>query len=327
MTRVLVTGGAGYIGSHACKMLADAGYEPITFDNFKTGWHDAVQYGPKVEGDLRDPAAVEGALRRYQPEVVMHFAALIEVGASVTNPAEYWANNFQSAQCLLDAMVATNTQKLIFSSTCAVNGDLDGIEINERSPINPASPYGATKAAVEMMIAGYERAYDLRTLTFRYFNVAGADPDAKIGEHHQPETHLIPLVIQALQGKRDALSVFGTDYDTRDGTCVRDYVHVIDLVRAHIAAIPYLDQAQRERVLCLGTGSGMTVNEILNVAKEFSGREVPHRLTERRPGDPASLVCASELALRELNWSPTHSNASRIFEDAWRWHQQDGYET
>lgn len=327
MKRILVTGGGGYIGSHACKALAAMGYEPVTFDNFQTGWHDAVQFGPRIEGDLRDRAAIETALREVRPEAVLHFAALIEVGASVHDPAGYWANNFLSAQTLFDAMVATGTQKIVFSSTCAVNGDLDGVEVDETSPINPASPYGATKAAVELMLKDYVRAYGLKALAFRYFNVAGADPAAQVGEHHQPETHLIPLVIQAIRGTRGALKVFGTDYPTRDGTCVRDYVHVLDLVQAHIEAISYLDRPEEARVplICLGTGRGMTVREIIEAAERVTGEAVPHELTERRPGDPASLVCGSRLAKQELGWEPVNSTPEQMIGDAWRWHQRAGY--
>ncbi|OSP54091.1 UDP-glucose 4-epimerase GalE [Pseudoruegeria sp. SK021] len=327
MARVLVTGGGGYIGSHACKVLAAAGYEPVTFDNFGTGWRDAVRFGPVIEGDLRDRDAIEAALREVRPEAVLHFAARIEVGASVKDPAGYWANNFSSAQSLFDAMVATGTGKLVFSSTCAVNGDLDGVEIDETSPINPESPYGATKAAVELMLQGYVRAYGLQALTFRYFNVAGADPEAELGEQHQPETHLIPLVIQAIRRDRAALKVFGTDYPTRDGTCVRDYVHVRDLVAAHVAAIPYLDRPAAARVplICLGTGRGMTVKEIIKAAEAITGAPVPHEMTDRRPGDPASLICGSALARQELNWEPVHSTPEQMIGDAWRWHQRPGY--
>lgn len=325
MARVMVTGGGGYIGSHACQALAAAGHEPVTFDNFRTGWHDAVQFGPAIEGDLRDRDAIERALRDVRPDAVLHFAALIEVGASVGDPAGYWANNFLSAQSLFDAMVATGVDKLVFSSTCAVNGDLDGVEIDETSPINPASPYGATKAAVELMLQGYVRAYGLRALTFRYFNVAGADPAARIGEHHRPETHLIPLVIDAIRGDRGALKVFGTDYDTRDGICVRDYVHVLDLVAAHVAALAYLDRADRVPLLCLGTGRGMTVREIIAAAEAVTGEKVPHDLAPRRPGDPASLVCGSALARQELGWTPVHSTPEQMIGDAWRWHQRAGY--
>lgn len=327
MGRVLVTGGGGYIGSHACKALVAAGHAPVTFDNFRTGWRDAVQFGPAIEGDLRDRDAIERALRDVRPDAVLHFAALIEVGASVADPAGYWANNVQSAQTLFDAMVATGTDKLVFSSTCAVNGDLDGVDIDETSPINPASPYGATKAAVEMMLQGYVRAYGLRALTFRYFNVAGADPAAQVGEHHRPETHLIPLVLQAIRGGRGPLKVFGTDYPTRDGTCVRDYVHVQDLVAAHVAAIPYLDRADRVPLMCLGTGHGMTVHEIIRAAEAVTGAQVPHEIAARRPGDPASLVCGSGLAQRALGWVPAHSTAEQMIGDAWRWLQRAGYQT
>ena len=325
MTRILVTGGGGYIGSHACKALADAGYEPVAFDNFRTGWHDAVQFGPKIEGDLRDRNAIEDALRATKPAAVLHFAALIEVGASVIDPASYWSNNVLSAQTLFDAMVATGTDRLVFSSTCAVNGDIDGRTIDEASPFAPQSPYGASKAAVEMMLAGYVRAYGLRALTFRYFNVAGADPAARIGENHVPETHLIPLAIQALRGTCPPLKVFGTDYPTRDGTCVRDYVHVCDLVDAHVAALTYLNRDTRVPVICLGTGHGMTVKEIIETAAVVTGQPVPHDLAPRRAGDPASLVCGSELARRELGWIPKASTPERLIGDAWRWHQGPGY--
>lgn len=325
MTRIVVTGGGGYIGSHACKALAAAGYDPVTFDNFKTGWHDAVQFGPYIEGDLRDRDAIERVLREVRPEAVLHFAALIEVGASVKDPAGYWANNFLSAQALFDAMVATGVSKLVFSSTCAVNGDLDGVEIDETSPINPEFPYGATKAAVELMLAGYVRAYGFKALTFRYFNVAGADPAAQIGEYHQPETHLVPLVIQAICRDRAALKIFGDDYPTRDGTCVRDYVHVLDLVNAHVAAIPYLDREDRVPLMCLGTGRGMTVREIIQAAEAVTGKSVPHEMAARRSGDPASLVCGSALAERELGWVPTHSTPEQMIGDAWRWHQRADY--
>lgn len=325
MARILVTGGGGYIGSHACKALALAGHEPVTFDNFRTGWRDAVRFGPVIEGDLRDRALIETVMRDVRPEAVLHFAALIEVGASVYDPASYWANNFLSAHTLFDAMVATGCQKLVFSSTCAVNGDLDGVEASEASPIGPLSPYGATKAAVELMLQGYVQAYELRALTFRYFNVAGADPDAEIGEHHQPETHLVPLVLQAVRGSRGPLKVFGEDYATRDGTCVRDYVHVCDLVDAHVAAIDYLDRDTRVPLMCLGTGHGMTVREIIAAAEAATGETVPYEIALRRAGDPASLVCGSELAKRELGWVPARSTPDQMIIDAWRWHQRAGY--
>lgn len=325
MAKILVTGGGGYIGSHACKMLAEAGHEPVTFDNFETGWIDAVKFGPYIKGDLRDRASIESALREVKPEAVMHFAALIEVGASVKDPSSYWNNNFLSAISLFDAMVATGVGKLVFSSTCAVNGDLDGVLLDETAPFNPMSPYGASKAAVEMMLAGYVRAYGLRALTFRYFNVAGADPAAEIGEHHMPETHLVPLVLEAVRGSRDGMKVFGDDYPTRDGTCVRDYVHVVDLVRAHIAALDYLDREERVPVLCLGTGTGYTVSEIINAAERVTGSPVPHEISARRDGDPASLVCGSELAQRELSWTPELSTPEQMIDDAWRWSQRGRY--
>lgn len=325
MRNILVTGGAGYIGSHACAALAAAGYTPVSFDNLHTGWREAVQFGPLITGDLRDRAAIEAALRQVQPVAVLHFAALIEVGASMRTPAEYWDNNVGGTRTLLEAMRATGVDRLIFSSTCAVNGDLDGQLMSEDLPFAPASAYGATKAAAEMMLSDYARAYGLRTLALRYFNVAGADPQARIGEFHQPETHLIPLVLQAVRGERAALKVFGADYPTRDGTCIRDYIHVCDLADAHVSAIDYLARDSRVPVICLGTGQGMSVREIIAAAAEVTGQSVPHEMAPRRPGDPASLVSGSERARAELGWVPARSTPDQMIGDAWRWHQGPGY--
>ncbi len=327
MANILVTGGAGYIGSHACKALAAAGHTPIAYDNLKTGWRDAVQFGPLVEGDLRDRAALEAALTEWRPAAVLHFAALIEVGASVHDPARFWNNNVLGTMGLLDAMAATGVDRLVFSSTCAVNGDLDGVEVDETTPFGAISPYGTTKTAAEMMIADYARASDLRALRFRYFNVAGADPDAQVGEHHEPETHLIPVTLQAVRGTRPSLKIFGDDYATRDGTCLRDYVHVCDLVDAHVAAIDYLERDTRAPVLCLGTGRGLTVREIIEASEAVTGETVPHEMAPRRAGDPASLVCGSELARAELGWIPERSTPQQMIGDAWRWHQRAGYKS
>jgi UDP-glucose 4-epimerase len=256
----------------------------------------------------------------------MHFAALIEVGVSVREPDTFWKNNVTGTMSLLDAMVATGLRKIVFSSTCAVNGDQDGVMLDETSGFAPASPYAASKFAVEHMLHDYGTAFGIRHLAFRYFNVAGADDQAKIGEHHRPETHLIPLILDAIEGKRDALSVFGQDYPTRDGTCVRDYVHVEDLADAHIKGLQYLERDERVPVLTLGTGDGFTVREVMEAAAAVTGKPVPASDAPRRAGDPASLVCGSKLAGQELGWTPDRSNLKRMIADAYRWHQSGHYE-
>lgn len=325
MATVLVTGGAGYIGSHACKALAAAGHTPVTYDNLKNGWRDAVQFGPLEEGDLLDTAHLTEVMKKHQPDAVMHFAALIEVGVSVREPDEFWKNNVAGSMSLLDAMVAADLKKIVFSSTCAVNGDQDGVMLDETSGFAPASPYASSKAAVEHMLNDYGEAFGIRHLAFRYFNVAGADDGANIGEYHQPETHLIPLILDAIDGKRDALSVFGQDYPTRDGTCVRDYVHVEDLADAHVLGLDYLDQEERVPVLTLGTGSGFTVREVMEAAAKVTGKPVPASDAPRRAGDPASLVCGSNLATEVLGWKPHRSTLERMITDAYRWHQSGHY--
>lgn len=326
MAVILVTGGAGYIGSHACKALAAAGHTPVTYDNLKNGWRDAVQFGPLEEGDLLDTDRLIDVIKKHKPDAVMHFAALIEVGVSVREPDTFWKNNVAGTMSLLDAMVATGMRKIVFSSTCAVNGDQDGVMLDERSGFAPASPYAASKAAVEHMLHDYGVAFGIRHLAFRYFNVAGADEQAKVGEHHRPETHLIPLILDAIEGKRDALSVFGQDYPTRDGTCVRDYVHVEDLADAHVLGLAYLDRDERVPVLTLGTGDGFTVREVMQTAAEVTGKPVPASDAPRRAGDPASLVCGSKLAGQELGWEPKRSNLKRMIGDAYRWHQTGHFE-
>lgn len=326
MAVILVTGGAGYIGSHACKALAAAGHTPVTYDNLKSGWRDAVQFGPLEEGDLLDTDRLIDVIKKHKPDAVMHFAALIEVGVSVREPDSFWKNNVTGSMSLLDAMVATGMRKIVFSSTCAVNGDQDGVMLDETSGFAPASPYAASKFAVEHMLHDYGVAFGIRHLAFRYFNVAGADDQGNIGEHHRPETHLIPLILDAIEGKRDALSVFGQDYPTRDGTCVRDYVHVEDLADAHVLGLEYLDREDRAPILTLGTGDGFTVREVMEAAAEVTGKPVPATDAPRRAGDPASLVCGSKLAGQELGWSPARSNLKRMIGDAYRWHQSGHFD-
>ncbi len=321
MATVLVTGGAGYIGSHACKALKAAGHLPVTYDNLGNGWREAVQFGPLEEGDLLDTDRLVDVMRKHKPDAVMHFAALIEVGVSVREPDAFWKNNVAGSISLLDAMVKAGVSKIVFSSTCAVNGDQDGVLLDESSGFAPASPYAASKAAVEQMLHDYGVAFGIRHLAFRYFNVAGADDQARIGENHQPETHLIPLILEAIEGKRAALSIFGQDYPTRDGTCVRDFVHVEDLADAHVLGLAYLEHETRVPVLTLGSGDGFTVREVMDAAAAVTDKPVPAEDAPRRAGDPASLVCGSHLARELLGWEPKRSTLERMISDAYRWHQ------
>lgn len=326
MTTVLVTGGAGYIGSHACKMLAREGYTPVTFDNLATGWQDAVKFGPFEKGDLRDRARLDEVFATYQPTAVMHFAALSQVGESMNQPGRYWRNNVEGSLTLLEAAVGGGAQNLVFSSTCATYGDQDNVVLDEDCAQYPINAYGASKRAIEDMLRDFEAAHGLRHVIFRYFNVAGCDPEAEVGEFHQPETHLIPLVLDSIAGKRDALTIFGTDYDTPDGTCIRDYVHVMDLVEAHIRGLKWLEQGKESRVFNLGTGAGFSVREVIDEAHVVTNREVPVIEGPRRPGDCTKLVSGSTRAEEELGWTPQRSKMRQMIEDAWRWHQTGTYE-
>ena len=261
---VLVTGGAGYIGSHACKALAAAGYVPVTLDNLSTGWRDAVKFGPFVGADLLDRAALDAAFAEHKPVAVLHFAALSQVGEAMAEPGKYWRNNVSGSLNLIEAAIDAGCPDFVFSSTCATYGDRDGEVLDEDTPQAPLNAYGASKRAIEDMLADFGASHGLRSVIFRYFNVAGADPDGEVGEHHRPETHLIPLILDAVDGKRDALTVHGTDYPTPDGTCIRDYVHVLDLAHAHIAALDYLRGEERpHRTFNVGTGEGSSVLEVI----------------------------------------------------------------
>jgi len=322
---VLVTGGAGYIGAHACKALARAGYRPVTFDNLATGWEGAVKFGPLFRGDLMDRASIDAALAKHRPVAVMHFAALSLVGESMRDPGTYWRVNVNGALNLIEATVAAGIRHFIFSSTCATYGDQDGVVLDEETPQRPINAYGASKKAIEEILRNFEAAHGLQSVIFRYFNVAGADPDGEIGEQHEPETHLIPLMLEAVAGKRPALTLHGDDYPTRDGTCVRDYVHVSDLADAHVLGLDWLRQGKGSRVFCLGTGSGFSVREVVDHARAVTNRDVPVVLGARRPGDAASLVSGSARALSELGWHPHRSNLTQMIRDAWRWSQSEGY--
>lgn len=325
MKNVLVTGGAGYIGSHACKALKEAGYTPVTYDSLITGWQEAVKFGPLEQGDLLDRARLDEVFAQYQPVAVIHFAALSLVAESTQNPGLYWRNNVYGSLNLIEACVAAGCMNFVFSSTCAIFGDQDNVVLNEDSEKNPINAYGASKRAIEDMLRDFEAAFGLRHVIFRYFNVAGADPEGEVGEFHQPETHLVPLLLDAIDGKRDALTINGTDYDTEDGTCIRDYVHVSDLADAHVLGLNWLLEDKGSRVFNLGTGTGFSVREVLDHGQMVTNRIVPFVEGPRRPGDCRKLVSGSELAKEELGWNPLRSNMRQMITDAWRWHQSGHY--
>ncbi len=325
MSNILVTGGAGYIGSHACKVLKAAGYTPVTYDNLCTGWEEAVKFGPFERGDLNDRARLDQVFAKYQPAAVMHFAALSQVGESIQQPGLYWRNNVAGSLTLLDAAVDAGCLNFVFSSTCATYGDQDNVVLDEACAQNPINAYGASKRAIENMLRDFETAHGLRHVIFRYFNVAGADPEAEVGEFHQPETHLVPLVLDAVAGKRAALTINGSDYDTPDGTCIRDYVHVLDLVEAHVLGLKWLEAGKGTDVFNLGTGSGFSVREVIDQACTVTGRKVPVIEGPRRAGDCTKLVSGSTRAQAELGWKPTRSEMRTMIADAWRWHQTGHY--
>lgn len=325
MSNILVTGGAGYIGSHACKALKAAGYTPVTYDNLSTGWEDAAKFGPFEQGDLTDRERLDQIFAAYQPTAILHFAALSQVGESMRDPGMYWHNNVSGSLTLFQAAVAAGCLNVVFSSTCATYGDQDNVVLDENSAQHPINAYGASKRAIEDMLRDFQNAYGLNHVIFRYFNVAGADPEAEVGEFHQPETHLIPLILDAIDGKRDALTIFGTDYDTQDGTCIRDYVHVMDLVDAHILGLKWLEDSKGCDVFNLGTGTGFSVREVMRQAQAVTGKDVPFIEGPRRPGDCTKLVSGSDRAEADLGWTPKRSTLEHMIGDAWRWHQTGHY--
>jgi len=317
---VLVTGGAGYIGGHACKALAKAGYAPVAMDNLVHGHRSAVRWGPFVHGDLADGALVRRVLREHRIKAVMHFAAYAYVGESMQEPGKYFENNFGNSVRLLEAMRVEGVKVLVFSSTCATYGNPRTLPIGEGHPQHPVNPYGESKLFVERMLARFGAAHGLRYAALRYFNAAGADADGELGEDHDPETHLIPLVIGAAQGRLPHVSIFGTDYPTPDGTAVRDYVHVTDLASAHVSALRRLQAGKECLQFNLGTGRGHSVREVIRMVEDVGGCRVPVKEAPRRPGDPAELVAASNLAGEILGWVPRHSDLRNIVTTAWQWH-------
>lgn len=321
----MVTGGAGYIGSHACKALARAGYTPVACDNLVYGHAWAVRWGPLEHGDISERAWLDELITRYRPAAVMHFAAYAYVGESVQDPGKYYRNNVAGTLTLLEAMRDHGVQHFIFSSTCATYGIPERLPISEDRPQAPINPYGASKLMIERMLGDFETAHGLRSISLRYFNAAGADPDGEIGEDHTPETHLIPLAVRAAQGGAPALSIFGTDYSTPDGTAVRDYIHVTDLADAHLLALADLLAGGTSAALNLGTGRGHSVREVVAATESVSGRPVPVREASRRAGDPPVLVADPRRAMQRLGWRPQYSDLDGIVETAWRWHEaQDG---
>ncbi|MCL6435430.1 MAG: UDP-glucose 4-epimerase GalE [Leptolyngbyaceae cyanobacterium HOT.MB2.61] len=322
---ILVTGGAGYIGSHAVLALKQAGYEVVVLDNLVYGHRELVEDVLKVElvmGDTCDRPLLDQLFATRNIAAVMHFAAYAYVGESVTEPAKYYHNNFVGSLTLLEAMLAASVKTFVFSSTCATYGVPNAVPIPENHPQNPINPYGATKLMIERVLQDFDRAYDFKSVCFRYFNAAGADPEGRLGEDHNPETHIIPLVLQTALGKRESVSIFGTDYPTPDGTCIRDYIHVADLAQAHVLGLDYLLKGGETTVFNLGNGNGFSVKEVIEAAQQITGRTIKTVECDRRPGDPPALVGSSDRARTVLGWNPQYADLHTIISHAWNWHQK-----
>lgn len=322
MKTVLVTGGAGYIGAHTCKALATAGITPVVYDNLSSGHADAVLWGPLEQGDILDRDRLDQVISAHAPSAIVHFAAFSYVGESVSDPGKYYRNNVMGSLSLLEAARDHGIDQFVLSSTSATYGIPARMPIDEGAPQVPINPYGQSKLMVEAMLRDFEAAHGIRWMALRYFNAAGADPDGQVGENHDPETHLIPLVLDAASGRRDAITVFGTDYNTRDGTCVRDYIHVDDLASAHVKAVQALDQGHPARAYNLGNGQGYSVQEVIEAAERVTGLKIPVCHGERRAGDPERLISDASRAREELNWVPTYTDLDDILGTAWAWHQK-----
>lgn len=319
---ILIVGGAGYIGSHVNKSLNSYGYDTVVFDNLSYGHRDFVKWGVLEEGDLADKSDIRRVFREYPIDSVMQFAAYTYVGESVEDPQKYYLNNLRNTLNLLEVMLEEDVKKFVFSSTCATYGNPVEIPITEDHPQNPINPYGKGKLMVEQVLSDYSKAYDLNYASLRYFNAAGADPEVDIGELHDPETHLIPLVLDVASGKMDNIKIFGTDYSTPDGTCIRDYIHVLDLADAHIRALNYLEDTGNSDVFNLGNGHGFSVREVIKTVEEITGKEINAIESGRRQGDPPVLVGSSQKACELLGWKPQYHDLSLIIETAWHWHQK-----
>jgi len=317
--KVLVVGGAGYIGSHMVKMLSNAGHAVVTLDNLSNGYKNAVKYGEFVEGDIADANLLNQLFSDNQFDGVMHFASYIQVGESVEKPSLYYRNNVSNTQVLLDAMVEHEVKCFIFSSTAATFGEPDYTPIDEVHPQKPINPYGHSKLMVEQILRDFDHAYGLKSVSLRYFNAAGADPEGELGERHTPETHLIPLVLQAASGRRNNITVFGTDYDTPDGTCIRDYIHINDLCSAHLLGLEHLVAGGETKAYNMGNGQGYSIKALINVAKQVTGNDFTVLMGERRDGDPARLVADASLLQKELGWKPEFADLGVIIGHAWEW--------
>lgn len=325
---ILITGGAGYIGSHVNKQLHKEGYDTVVLDNLSNGYEDAVKWGEFVKCDLSDTNEIDSLFKKYDIEGVMHFAGFISVGESVEYPAKYYKNNYKNTLGLLKIMKENSVNKFIFSSTAAVYGNPIEVPITENHPLNPINPYGKSKLMVELALEreANSTSSDFRYSALRYFNASGADIDGEIGERHNPETHLIPLILDAATKKRDNIAIFGDDYNTHDGTCIRDYIHVTDLAQAHIKAFEYLDSeiydSKNENIFNLGNGNGFSVKKVIDVCEKVTGNEIKRKVLERRDGDPAILVADSKRARNTLKWKPEFDDLEKIVETAWNWHKK-----
>lgn len=319
---ILIVGGAGYIGSHINKELNRQGYETIIFDNLSFGHPEFIKWGNFQRGDLGNIEEIRKLFKKYPIDAVMHFAAFTYVGESVEDPQKYYLNNLRNTLNLLEVMLEEGVKYFVFSSTCATYGTPEEIPMTENHPQKPINPYGKGKFMVEQILTDYSQAYGLEYVSLRYFNAAGADPEAEIGELHQPETHLIPLILDVAIGKRDKIQIYGTDYPTPDGTCIRDYIHVMDLADAHIKALKYLQKGGQSEVFNLGNGQGFSVKEVIETSQKVTGKKIRVEEVERRPGDPPVLVGSSLKAQKILNWHPQYDGLAVIIETAWKWHQK-----
>jgi UDP-glucose-4-epimerase GalE len=320
---ILIVGGAGYIGAHMCKYLSQNNYTPVVLDSFVQGHKEAVKWGPLYEGSIENKRLLDRIFKEHKIEAVMHFAAFAYVHESFLAPDKYYRNNVAATISLLDAMKDNGIVKFIFSSTCATYGEPIEIPITESHPQAPINPYGRSKLMVEQIVDDFYAAYGLKSMILRYFNAAGADPDGELGEDHTPETHLIPLVLQVAAGKKKSIEIFGDNYPTEDGTCIRDYIHVYDLAQAHLLALEKLLNGSSGGKYNLGNGSGYSVKQVIETARKVTGKEIPTKTVKRRPGDPATLIGSSKKAIKELGWRQQFADLDSIIETAWQWHKQN----
>jgi UDP-glucose 4-epimerase len=328
MNNILIVGGAGYIGSHMCKYLSKNGYLPIVLDNLSRGHEKAVKWGPLIEGSISDRNILKRVFSEHRIDAVMHYAAYSYVGESVTDPSMYYQNNLADTICLLSEMVEAEIKNIVFSSSCAVYGEPEEIPITENHPKNPVNPYGWTKYMVEQVLNDFKYAYGVEFVSLRYFNAAGADPEGELGEDHNPETHLIPIAIQAALGKREEIRIYGNNYPTHDGTCIRDFIHVEDLAESHLLALNRMLNGKGGGTYNLGNGEGYSVREVIDITRRITGKPIRDRMVDRRDGDPAVLVGSSDKAKNELGWNPRFPDLESIVETAWHWHQKhpNGYD-